>query len=114
MTYSSNTDIQQMTDDTLVATIGKFVRFHRLEQNQTQADLAKAAGINRTTLYELEQGRRCNLVTLIQLLRTLGKLSALEGFLLNHQPSPMLLADAESKQRKRASGKTPPKPTSNW
>jgi len=44
------------SDKGLTEQIGAFVRHHRIEQNKTQGELAKAAGISRSTLSLLERG----------------------------------------------------------
>ncbi|MEZ4800955.1 MAG: helix-turn-helix domain-containing protein [Flavobacteriales bacterium] len=104
MTVLSYKNLHTMSDDAIIQAIGEFVRHHRLEQNMTQAQLAEKAGINRTTLSDLELGRRCQLLTLIQVLRMLDQLQILEVFSVQQQVSPLLLAEMEMKKRKRASG----------
>lgn len=96
--------ISAMSDDAIIQTIGDFVRHHRLHQNITQKELAYKAGINRTTLSDLELGRRTQLITLIQVLRILNKLYVLNAFEITEQTSPIKLAEMEMKKRKKASG----------
>jgi transcriptional regulator with XRE-family HTH domain len=96
-------DMHKMSDDAIVQTIGDFVKHHRLQQNITQKDLADKAGINRTTLSDLELGRRCQLMTLIQVLRILNKLYVFESFEVKQQISPIKLAEMEIKKRQKAS-----------
>jgi transcriptional regulator with XRE-family HTH domain len=93
------------SDDAIIKTIGNFVRHHRLEQNITQKDLAEKAGINRTTLSDLELGRRFQLITLIQVLRILDQLHVFGDFEIKQQISPMLLAEIDMNKRLKASGK---------
>lgn len=104
MTNKSINNIYRMSDNAIIQTIGSFVRHHRLQQNITQKDLANKAGINRTTLSDLELGRRCQLVTLIQVLRILNKLHVFESFEVKQQISPIKLAEMEMKKRQKASG----------
>ena len=104
MTDKNINNIYIMSDDTIIQTIGNFVRHHRLDQNITQMELATKAGINRTTLSDLELGRRCQLVTLIQVLRILNKLHVFELFEVKQQISPIKLAQMEMKKRQKASG----------
>jgi DNA-binding XRE family transcriptional regulator len=104
MTDKSIKNIQKMSDDAIIHTIGEFVRHQRLQKNITQKDLADKAGINRTTLSDLELGRRCQLLTLIQVLRTLNQLHIFESFEVNQQISPIKLAEMEMKKRQKASG----------
>lgn len=77
----SNTDI--------VAALGNFLRHHRLRQNITQEQLAKAAGLNRYTISQIENGESINLLSLIQLLRALDQLQILESFEVTDEISPL-------------------------
>ena len=90
-----------VSDDGILGQIGKFIRHHRMQQNKTQEMLAKDAGISRSTLSLLERGETVTVATLIQALRVLDKLQALEGFDITLQQSPILLAKAEKKKRQR-------------
>jgi len=96
-------NLYKMSDDGIIKNIGDFVRHHRLEQNITQKELSTKAGINRTTLSDLELGRRCQLLTLIQILRVLNKLHVFESFELKQKISPIKLAEMEMKKRQKAS-----------
>ncbi len=102
MMDNPNTNIARMSDDAIIHLIGDFVKQNRLEQNITQQELAEKAGINRTTLWELESGNRVNLITLIQVLRILNKLHVFEAFHLTQKISPIKLAQLEMKKRQRA------------
>ncbi len=96
-------NIYKMSDDAIIQTIGYFVKHHRLQQNITQKSLAEKAGINRTTLSDLELGKRNQLITLIQVLRILNKLHVFESFEVKQQISPIKLAEMEMKKRQKAS-----------
>jgi transcriptional regulator with XRE-family HTH domain len=110
-----NNKYNTMTDNAFVETIGQFIKHHRLEQNKTQSQLAEEAGINRSTLSEFEQGKRSNIITLIQLLRALNLLQVLQHFEISTQISPIKLAELEQAKRKRASKqKESNKPKSDW
>lgn len=104
-----------MSDAALMAHIGAFVRHHRLKQNRTQDDLARDAGISRSTLSLLEKGETVTIATLIQVLRVLDKLEVMEAFNVRQTVSPLAVAKAQLGKRKRASGKgTDAKPESDW
>lgn len=94
-----------MNDKALAEHIGAFVKQHRMEQNKTQETLANAAGISRSTLSLLERGETVTLATLIQVLRVLDQLQAMEAFSIQKVISPLALAKMEKNKRKRASGK---------
>ena len=105
MTDKNIMNLYQMSDDAIIKTFGDFVRHHRLEQNITQKELAIKAGINRTTLSDLELGRRCQLLTLIQVLRVLSKLHVFDSIEIKQKISPIKLAEMEMKKRQKASGR---------
>ena len=83
---------------------------------KSQSQLAEEAGINRSTLSEIEKGKRFNVITLIQLLRALNLLDVLQQFQAQQQLSPIRLAKLEQAKRKRAAKKkeTGQKPKSDW
>ena len=91
------------TDRNIIEQIGGFIKNTRLSQNKTQQDLATAAGINRTTLIQMEKGGSVNLLSLIQVLRSLKRLDVLRLMESKVEISPLKLAELEQKQRQRAS-----------
>ena len=101
-----------MSDNAIAQRLGLFIKHHRLDQNKTQSQLAKEAGMNRSTVFEFEHGRGGNLVSFIQLLRSLNQLSLLEQFEITQQISPLQLAEMEHAKRKRASKPRSKKQTS--
>jgi len=106
-----------MSDAAVAKTIGSFIKHQRTEQNHTQEELAKAAGISRSTLSLLERGEPVTLLTLLQVLRTINSLDVLNSFIVNPQISPMLVAEAQQQKRYRVrkkKSKTPPKDDSSW
>lgn len=90
-----------MSDSAIARQIGAFVRYNRVEQSKTQEMLARDAGISRSTLSLLERGETVTVATLIQVLRVLDQLHVFDGFIVNSQPSPLMLAKAEMKKRQR-------------
>ena len=111
-----NTDINwsELSDGALLEKIGQFVQQTRLRQNKSQQQVAAAAGVNRSTLSQVENGRGGTLLSLIQILRVLNQISFLNVFQVEEKVSPMYLAKLEMKKRRRA--RTPktedPKPDS--
>lgn len=111
----SNINWVAMNDAAIVETIGAFVKHHRLLQNRTQQQVAIDAGINRSTLVQLENGERVTLLTLIQVLRVLNLFYLMDGFIIKEQLSPLQLAKQEQNKRKRASSKDNEEPNeSDW
>lgn len=115
MTDISFKNWDSMNDKALAEHIGDFIKHHRMEQNKTQDVLANAAGISRSTLSLLERGETVTLATLIQVLRVLDQLHALEVFSVQQSISPLVLAKMKKNKRKRASGKNEESLTeNNW
>jgi len=100
----SITELKQMTDDMIIKVIGEYIRSIRLEKNWTQEQLGERAGVHRTTIRDLELGKRSTLLTLIQVLRSLDQLQVLKNFKVSKELSPLERAKLEIKERKRASG----------
>ena len=104
-----------MSDTALAQTIGAFVKHHRLTQNKTQQQIADAAGINRSTLSQLEKGNAVTIATMLQVLRVLDLLRIMDAFKIQEQQSPIELAKREQQERKRASSKKQSdQPKSDW
>ena len=97
-------ELKQMTDDAIILAMGEFVRSERLERNWTQEQLGERAGVHRTTVRDLELGKRSTLLTLLQVLRSLDRLDVLKNFKVSKELSPHELAKREVDQRKRARG----------
>lgn len=66
-----------LSNQQIVARLGKEVKRMRLERNLSQAEVAERAGLDRTTVGKLEAGRAATLLTVVQVLRALGKLELL-------------------------------------
>lgn len=92
-----------MSDKALCELIGKFIQYNRLNQNKSQEQIAKEAGISRSTLSLLERGEKVNLSTLIQVLRVLDLLYVMDVFQVTEEISPLEYAKLKKKQRKQAS-----------
>ena len=104
-----------MSDKSLIAQIGTFVKHHRLQQNRTQGEVAEEAGISRSTLSLLERGETVTLITLIQILRVLDLLHIMDGFRVEETISPIALAKMEKEKRQRARKQDRPDPKkSEW
>lgn len=112
----STIELKRMTDDMIINAIGEFIRSTRLDKNLSQQQLADRAGVHRTTIRDLELGKRSSLITLIQVLRSLDQLQTLKNFKVSKDLSPLELAKIELNKRKRASGSKPDQKTkkSDW
>ena len=103
----SNNNWLAMSDGALVATIGAFVKHHRLLQNKTQQQLATEAGINRSTITQIEKGGKITLQSLLQVLRVLNLLYIMDVFKVQQQISPLQLAKLEQNKRQRVRNNLP-------
>jgi transcriptional regulator with XRE-family HTH domain len=95
-----------MSDPAVLEIIGDFIRKTRLNQNKTQQEVSENAGINRSTLVNMEKGKGGTLISLVQVLRALEQLHLLKNFEVKTELSPLQLAKIEMKKRRRASRKT--------
>lgn len=95
-----------MSDPALLEIIGKFIQQTRLQQNKTQQQVATAAGVNRSTLVQIENGGSVTMLSLVQILRALGQLQLFQNFEVK-QPllSPLQVAKLEQNKRQKASRK---------
>ncbi len=91
-----------MSDNALSETIGNFIKHHRLNQNRTQEDVAKAASISRSTLSLLEKGQKISLNNLIKVLRVLDLLYIMDIFQVKEEISPIEYAKMQKNKKKRA------------
>jgi transcriptional regulator with XRE-family HTH domain len=96
---------QALSDNAAGEVLGSFIKRTRLSQNKSQAFLAEAAGIHRSTLVQIENGRGGTINSFVRILRMLNKMDMLQIFEEDTQPTPMQLLKLQArKQRKRASG----------
>jgi transcriptional regulator with XRE-family HTH domain len=109
MMENTNIKWNEYSDDALQFMIGQFIQQSRINQNRSQQEVANAAGINRSTLSQIENGHGGTLLTLIQILRVLDQISFLKVFQVEEKASPLYLAKMEMKKRKRARKTNDPK-----
>lgn len=96
--------LNNMGDHAILCELGERLRRERLNQNITQVVLAQHAGLSRKVVQNFENGVGCTLGALIKILRTLGKLEAVDAFLPDPGISPIQLARLKGFPRRRASG----------
>ncbi len=102
MNDNSHTNWLAMSDKALIETIGSFIQHHRLNQNKSQNNVAKDAGISRSTLSLLERGEKISLSSLLQVLRVLDLLYIMDAFKINTEISPIEYIKIQKKKRQRA------------
>ncbi len=105
-----------LTDQAILDEIGQRLAQRRIDSDLTQAELARQAGVGRSTVERLEAGRSTQLYSFMRVLRILDLLE--QFFELFPKPglSPMDLVKIQRKVRQRASSKRrlAQKPASNW
>lgn len=117
MMEKANINLYDYTDKAILVELGDFVKATRLEQNKTQQQLADMAGVNRSTIIQIENGSGATMLSFIQVLRALEQLDLFESFQIKPIISPLLLAKQEIGKRRRARRSSQPssnKPKSDW
>ena len=103
---NDNSHITEQSDSALILRIGNYIKTTRINLNLTQDEVAERAAISRSTLSLLERGENIALLNLIKVMRVLDVLYVLDNFEVSTPISPIKLAKADAKRRKRASGTT--------
>ena len=91
-----------LTNEAILAELGKRLAQRRLELELTQAELADQAGVSKRTVERIEAGATTQLATLIRILRVLDLLDGVETLVPEAGPRPMDLLKLKGKQRQRA------------
>lgn len=91
------------SDSVVLTEIGERLARTRLEQNLSQQRLASEAGVSKATIERLEAGEPVKSTSLIRVLRSLGRLDALDRLLPEPLPSPVQRLQLQGRQRRRAS-----------
>ena len=96
-------DWYALSDVAAVREIGRNLQLIRLNQDITQQELAVQTGLSRLTISQVENGRPASTLTLVQLLRALGRLDVLEVLEESATISPLQAARLVRQTRQRAS-----------
>lgn len=110
-------DAYFLSDNALLSIIGENVKKRRISARLTQRQLAERAHVALSAIGNIENGRNCALVTLVQVLRALNALDLLEPFYQEKPISPRVVAQYEKKHpaRQRVRNKsTETNPESEW
>jgi transcriptional regulator with XRE-family HTH domain len=96
-----------MGDHAISLELGNNLRSLRLQHNLSQEKLAEKAGLSRSAISEMENGKTAtSLVTIIQVLRALQQLHLLEHLLINDESGLSETAGLSKAERPRASRST--------
>ena len=102
-------DYYSLSDKAVAEELGRRIRALRLRKNITQKELAAATALSLNAIKSLESGRG-RLATLIAVLRGMGALEQLGGFIPEPSISPLQLARRQGRSRERASRRAKEKP----
>lgn len=99
--------LEQLSDQLIHDELCHRFKMARLEINITQAELAERAGVSLITVKRAESGKgNITLMTLIALMRGLGRLDQLNNFLPEPSVSPLQLKASAGQRRQRASSRS--------
>ena len=110
-------DAYFLSDNALLSVIGEKVKRRRVAARLTQRQVAERAHVALSAIGNIEKGKNCALVTLIQMLRALNAFDLLEPFYREEPISPRAVAQYEKKRpaRQRVRNKsTETNPESEW
>jgi transcriptional regulator with XRE-family HTH domain len=105
----------QNTDSTILGELGKRLTQVRLGRNQSQEELASAAGVSKRTIERLETGHSVQLSNLVRVYRALNLARNFDQLIPPAAPSPIEQLKLRGKERRRASAhKTSLTASGNW
>lgn len=107
-----NIDFKTASSESIAAALCKRLEEIRLSQNISQADLAKQAGVSRSTMTRIADGKSISLDSFIRVIKALGLADHLAALLPDPAVRPVELVTHEGKHRQRASRKR--KKTGSW
>ena len=96
-------DYAKMSNEAILAEMGRRLQRLRLNVDLGQAALAQRAGVSERTIQYAESGRSCSLDTLISVLRALERVDDLDALLPEPGLSPIQLSKLKGKERRRVS-----------
>lgn len=94
-------NIDDRPDPDIMEELGRRLARLRKARGLTQADAARQAGLDRSTVSRAENGDNPNLLTVVRLLRVYGRLGALDAFIPEPEVSPIELIRSGRKRRRR-------------
>lgn len=107
-------NLENMSDDAVLAEIGSRLSRYRLNLNMTQDGLAAKAGVSRNTVSNIERGDSTSTRSITRVLRALD-INTTFGQLVPAIPvSPIDMADNEGKTRRRATKRNPDRPDQGY
>jgi putative transcriptional regulator len=98
-------DFSAASSQVIIEALGKRLDEIRLSRNVSQADLAKQAGVSRSTLTRLADGRPVSLDSFVRIMQALHLADHLAALLPDPRVRPVDRVRLDGTERKRASGK---------
>lgn len=104
---------QRNSDEAVLRELGARLRRHRLQRDLTQAQLAREAGVSKSTVERMEAGASTQLSSFVRLFRALELLENFDALLPEPLPSPMERLEL-GKERQRARPRSEPESEWTW
>lgn len=109
-----NSDFSGESSSVIAAVLCKRLEEIRLSKNISQAELAREAGVSRSTMTRIADGKSISLDSFIRVAQALGLANHLAALLPDPEVRPVERARQDGKQRRRASGKRKPPQPWTW
>ena len=90
-----------MTNTAILQTLGERLKEYRLRRNLQQAELAKFAGVNVSTVSRIEKGQNIMIDSYLRIMRVLDMLDNLDEFIPEPPRSPLLMKKLMGKNKQR-------------
>jgi len=98
-------DFTTSSSSAIASALCKRLEEIRLRKNISQAELAKQAGVSRSTMTRIADGQSVSLDSFIRVIKALGLADHLATLLPDPRVRPVELAAHQGQHRQRASGK---------
>lgn len=90
-----------MTNAAILQTLGQRLKEYRLRRNLQQAEMAKYAGVNISTVSRIEKGQNIMFDSYLRIMRVLEMLDNLDEFIPESPRSPLLMKKLMGKKKQR-------------
>jgi putative transcriptional regulator len=111
---NTKVDFSIASSSVIAAALGKRLEAIRLSQNIPQAELAKQAGVSRSTMTRIADGKSISLDSFIRVIKALGLADHLAALLPDPSVRPVEMAANQGQHRRRASGKRKSNEAWSW
>ena len=98
-------NFRSMSDRAVLEELGERIHRCRLDNDISQEDVARRAGVGRNVVQNIESGKIYTIMGFIRILRVLGLIEELDRLFPDVGPNPLDLVRLKGHQRQRASGR---------